>query len=129
MKVYLAGPIFGCSDEEAYGWRKTAERKIAEKHLQCITPRDYRGLEDEYSSAIVESDKADIQSCDVVLAFAMKPTWGTAMEIHLAHSLGKRVVAVVDGPVSPWLRYHAEIVPSLKDAIEVLSRNPSPELA
>lgn len=116
-RVYLAGPIFGCSDDACFGWRVTAKRLLAPV-CQCVDPmlRDYRGKELEAVAPIVEGDLAAIQTCDAILAMATAPSWGTAMEIRAAYAIGKPVVAVCAGPVSPWLAYHATVELSLHAA-------------
>ncbi len=84
--------------------------------------RDYRGVEDQNVDAIVRGDLVDVIESDVILANAARPSWGTAMEVFFAHSIGRPVVAVVgDGPVSPWLRHHSgHIVRSLPDACSLI---------
>lgn len=118
--LYLCGAINGCSDAECRDWRKTVKEAIGAK--RCIDPmrRDYRGREDESVNEIVHGDYDDIKRCAVVLAAADRPSWGTAMEIHYGHSIGKPVIAVCgQSRVSPWLRYHCSvIVPTLAEAIE-----------
>lgn len=120
--IYLAGPILGCTDDQAHTWRDLVKRKFGEH--RCIDPmrRDYRGIEDQNIKAIVEGDKWDIEDCDVLLANCWQVSAGTSMEIFYAHSLGKRVVAIVqpDVKVSPWITYHAEVYDNLMDAMEAL---------
>lgn len=121
MRVYLAGPIFQCSDAEAKDWRFTvASRRPQHVYLDPMS-RDYRGREDDCAAEIVEGDKADIRSCDTVIANIAVPSAGTLMEVLYAYEQAKRVIAVVPGRVSPWIRYHAtEVVPSLEEAIRLL---------
>lgn len=113
MKVYLCGPINGCTDAEAMSWR---ERMKSDALLQSwrtvfIDPmsRDYRGKEAESYREIVELDKRDVRSVDVVLVNYSKPSVGTAMEIFYAWTLGTPVVlwCAPDANLSPWLRYHS----------------------
>lgn len=121
MSIYLAGPIYGCSDAEARGWREAAQRGAP--HLAFLDPlrRDFRGYETTSARAIVGGDLRDIAEADKVLAFAKRPSWGTAMEIVYARILGKRIVAVADFPASPWLTYHAHVMcDSLDAALEAL---------
>lgn len=124
MKIYLAGPINGCSDDEANNWRDVAKAALGEEN--CIDPmrRDYRGREDESVNEIVHGDYADIRDSDVMLANCWQVSWGTAMEIHFAFEEGKRVLAILPPGtrVSPWLRYHATIVFSLDDAFIEISQ-------
>ena len=121
--VYLGGPIDGCDDDEAMAWREVVKEAIGPEN--CLDPmrRDYRGREHLYEE-IVDQDKADIIASDVVLANCWKKSWGTPMEIHFAHYLGKPIVAVVspDLPfVSPWIQYHATVVVrSLSEAIDAV---------
>jgi nucleoside 2-deoxyribosyltransferase len=118
-RVYLAGPINGCTDDEANNWRDIAKTRLGARN--CIDPmrRDYRGREEQCVTEIVDGDKNDISSSDVVIANCWQVSWGTAMEIHFAHSLSKPVIAVAPpgARVSPWLRYHAVIVRSLDEAL------------
>lgn len=114
--VYLCGGLNGLTDEECNNWRTFAKSRL----LKTIDPmrRDYRGRESTNASEIVHGDLQDIQACTCVLANCAKPSWGTAMEIFYAHSIGKPVYAVVpSGPVSPWLEFHAYVLHSLGDAI------------
>lgn len=118
MLIYLAGPIRGCTDDEAITWREVVKVRIGAHN--CLDPmrRDYRGREGEFVAEIVESDEADILACDFVLANCWQMSWGTPMEIYHAHSTGRPVIAVVKpGAVSPWLAYHAEIATSLEEGI------------
>ena len=48
MKIYLAGPINGCSDSEAITWRQWfKEESLRDIEVDFIDPmkRDYRGKE------------------------------------------------------------------------------------
>jgi hypothetical protein len=119
MKVYLCGPINGCTDAECNDWRSYAKSRLPD----TLDPmrRDYRGREAESVNEIVELDKRDVAVSDVILANCPKPSVGTSMEIFLAWQQGKIVVAVAQEPVSPWLRYHStKIVPTIKEAIDWL---------
>ena len=118
--VYLAGPINGCSDWEANEWRCLATR-LLQNDLVVLDPmsRDFRGKEDDNVIEIVERDKKDILSAQYVLAMALRPSWGTSMEIHFAWTNKIPVYAIVhDGiSISPWLRYHSRAVyATLSDA-------------
>lgn len=119
LKVYLCGPINGCTDAECNDWRE-----YAKKHLNnTIDPmkRDYRGKEGNSYREIVDLDKIDVRSCDIILANCPTPSVGTSMEVFYAWTLGKPVVAVVPtgGKVSPWLRYHTtKVCETMRDAIE-----------
>lgn len=125
--LYLAGPINGCTDEEAKGWREAARSALADR-FEILDPmaRDYRGIEDAHAQELVEDDLEDIARSDVLLVNATRPSWGTAMEVWQAGLWGKVIVAVCPGPVSPWLRFCAlHVVPTMEDAITLLSREPT----
>jgi hypothetical protein len=113
MKVYLGGPINGCTDDEANGWRTEAKRAIESLGHTWLDPmaRDYRGREQEpgINKLIVEGDKKDIAACQVLLMNAPKPSAGTSMEILEGWNTRKVVITVVpvgDKP-SPWITYHS----------------------
>ena len=112
MNFYLAGPINGCTDDEAVNWRERS--KVLLGYVNCVDPmvRDYRGKEDSHYREIVLKDLEDIDGCDVVLANCWTPSVGTSMELWYAHSNGIPIVAIVpeDAPVSPWIRYVASSI-------------------
>lgn len=127
--VYLAGPINGCTDDEANGWRQGFMESLPGFDFLDPMRRDYRGREDECVDEIVEGDKQDIDNCDVFLAYCWQVSWGTAMEIYYAwrgegrRLPGPRIVLVIpEGQrISPWLRYHSDvIVPTLAQAAELI---------
>lgn len=125
-RLYLGGPINGCTDEEANGWRKSVVESLPE--FECLDPmrRDYRGreLEPGIADEIVRGDMGDLEGVNVALFNCPKPSVGTAMEIFYAHHvLGKRVYVVhpKDKAPSPWLiRFSDQIFPSVRDACEFL---------
>src|SRR5277367_1611448 len=123
LKVYLCGPINGCTDEECNDWRAAAKVCFPE----AIDPmvRDYRGREQECYKEIVELDKIDIEDSDVLLVNYDKPSVGTSMEVFFAwQDLCLPVVVMCKSgtSISPWLRYHSDaIVHSLKDAVDKIN--------
>lgn len=126
--VYLAGGILGLSDEEVGGWRRRAITLLAAAGLGALDPmvRDYRGREDDCAQEIVDLDKRDILEAAAVIVNAVRPSWGTAMEVIFAWERGIPVVAWVPAGtvVSPWLRYHSvAVVTTLEEAVaEVVRR-------
>lgn len=122
MRVYLAGPMLGCSDDECHGWRRWCKERL---RCEVVDPagRDYRGRELANMAEIVERDKADILRCDVLLVNHRRPSVGTAMEVLFAWEHGKKVVTVNDcGPLSPWLAYHSDVVVgSLEQAVGLVN--------
>lgn len=129
MRVYLAGPINGCTDDEAKTWRDYVSLQLqqADLGIEVFDPmvRDYRGreLEPGIAALIVEQDKADIVGVDTVLVCFDKPSVGTAMEVLFAWQNTKCVIVVnLSGKsISPWMLYHCDIVvSSLDEALELL---------
>lgn len=121
--VYLAGPIHGCADAEVKEWRARAKWLI-EPYYEVIDPAtwDFRGSEDEHVAEIVERDKTAISVSDRVLVNLWRLGAGTCMEILEAWNLEIPVVVIVpEGPVSPWIRYHANaVVGTLDEAVALL---------
>lgn len=125
--VYMAGPIFGCDDEQANTWRRDLSLALERYGIATIDPmmRDYRGIEDANVDAIVSGDVADIAAADAVVVKCDHPSWGTAMECRLAHAeMGKPVIGLCahGTRVSPWLRAHTQaIVHTCEDAARVVA--------
>ena len=131
-RVYLAGAINGCTDDEAITWRewfKSPEKSNVSARFKgfakYVDPmkRDYRGKELTDYREIVDMDKRDVQSCDVVVAMYVKPSVGTSMEILFAWERSIPVILIneSDKPLSPWLIYHSTaVVNSKEEAAEKL---------
>ena len=115
MRVYLGGPINGCTDEEAHGWRDELAAALIDLGYEPVDPmrRDYRGREMEpgIANEIVKGDLEDINSCSILVFNCPKPSYGTAMEIFYGcYEALKRVIIVLpdDGrEPSPWLVVHS----------------------
>lgn len=128
MRVYLAGPINGCTDDEAKGWRERVKELVAPLGIEAFDPmdRDYRGREQEPGIAekIVEQDKADIDAVAIVLVCYEKPSVGTSMEVLYAYERGKGVIVVNKSgkALSPWLLYHSHAqVETFERAVELIA--------
>jgi len=119
-RVYLAGPINGCTDEEAKGWRERIKAALAgEVAFDDPMDRDYRGAEKGNEQEIVEGDLEQVYDCDLLLANCWKPSWGTAMEIMAkADNKGRVLVIHPDKSISPWLSWHAGFV--VRDEAEAI---------
>lgn len=145
-RVYLAGGINGLNDSDAYDWRNLA-KELLPREIGVVDPmaRDYRGVEDQNVKAIVDGDLADIESCQAIIAYCPRPSWGTAMELcwnyynraitefvppyvgEMGEQYGgkpavvgyRRCVAIVPhARVSPWLRHHTDaLVHDLDEAV------------
>lgn len=112
MYVYLAGPITGCSYEEATEWRAYVTEKL-ERYARLLSPmrdKDFlimeQNIEDhceEWFTSTVRGirtrDQFDVMRADVILAnllHAKKPSIGTVCEIAWAHLLQKPIVLVME---------------------------------
>lgn len=124
-RIYLCGGINGLSDSDASDWRAAARERLSGR-FEIVDPmsRDYRGRELANVSEIVEGDLRDIAECKYILVNALRPSWGTAMEVAFAspRTSNRVVVAVCDAAApSPWLIYHtSEIVTTFEDAFSSL---------
>lgn len=108
-KIYLAGPIDNCTDEERDGWRQALKDSYNDAFF--VDPCR-RIVNLSLPKIIVDWDKSDISKCDCLLANCWKAGWGTAMEIPYAFGLGKFVVCVVPDVrlASPWIIMHSHLV-------------------
>lgn len=120
MRVYLGGPINGCTDEEAHGWRDELKPLLEEMGHEWVDPmrRDYRGREMEpgVAAEIVRGDLLDIETCDAYIFNCPRPSYGTAMEIAYAaryRFFNRKLIVVLpdDGrEPSPWLVFHSDVI-------------------
>lgn len=122
MKVYLCGGINGLSDADCMDWREAAKKLLTSETIDPMR-HDYRGKENENYENIVHSDLQDIKDCSVVLVNAIRPSWGTAMEVVYAFKAGKKLVAFIDygQTISPWLNFHCTVVYSLEQACKYIN--------
>ena len=114
-KIYLAGPITGCSWGESEDWRD-AFKKFEIPNVECYSPlrgKEYlkgdRMIADSYmqhrmstAKAIMVRDAFDVRTCDaVVVNFqgAQRVSIGTVMEVAWAWDRNKPVIAIFDDPV------------------------------
>jgi hypothetical protein len=133
LRTYLGGPINGCTDDEANGWREGFKTRPELAHVDFVDPmeRDYRGREDDCVNEIVELDKRDIDSVDILLAYAWQPSPGTHMEIMYGYCQAPNSPLVLlvmpeHMRISPWLRYHShKIVHTLDEAADLIATRTS----
>lgn len=98
MRVYLCGPIFNSTNEEACGWREQIKKDF--EGICFVDPCDWTGKK------VVSQDLHAISQCQAVLANCWKPSYGSAMEVFHAFNTGKYVSLVSPKPLSPWLEAH-----------------------
>lgn len=126
--IYLCGGINKLSDADAKDWREAAKSELAGQ-FEFLDPmrRDYRGKEAESVREIIDGDIVDIDSSDILLVNASRPSWGTAMELFYAFRYGRRLEAVItvcpDDRPSPWLLGHSTyVVKTFTEAFDLLKR-------
>lgn len=131
MRIYLCGPINGCTDDEAISWRERFKESSLDDALYpqdvvWVDPmkRDYRGKELTDYREIVDLDKLEVLSSDCLVVMYVKPSVGTSMEVLLAWQNGIPVLVIdqQDKPLSPWLLYHStSVVKTIDQAIEKIA--------
>lgn len=113
---YLAGPIVGCTTEEANDWRHQAIARLAPHNIRGISPLrcepvptgDARyGLTYEdpmfgTARAISSKNLYDVRTCDIGIYYApavlskRRPPFGTICELSWARALERPAVFVSD---------------------------------
>ncbi|MBM3961534.1 MAG: hypothetical protein FJ306_06485 [Planctomycetes bacterium] len=129
FRIYLAGPISGCTPDEIRDWRDAVKANWqtvfdfddpADDHL----PRD-PGVEEYDDYEIVVRDQQSIARCDGVVANMWKESIGTALGVFQACVQGKPVaVADPNGLGNRILRHHVrgEVRATVDEAMGVLRR-------
>lgn len=122
-KIYLAGPLFDCNENEKKEWRELCKKELNKKFI-LLDPMRNKFKEEEitHRNEIVNFDLVDIMNCDIVLANCWKVSVGTSIEIFFAHQNHKIVVVVgKEEKLSPWIIYHAtKILPTIEDGIKYI---------
>ena len=117
--VYLAGPIAGCTEEEATEWREYVctyftHGIVGISPLRCEPLKEGLTYTDDGATpkmwsdprAIATKNWLDTESCDLVLAYLPKelndrrPSYGTVIEIGWAIGLRKPLIVVSDGAIA-----------------------------
>jgi len=116
LGIYLAGYTL----ETEY--RKTVHEKYGSdfniKDPLLLTPQDHEKLP--------HLDKVLIMTCDILVAYVTKATWGTAMEIIFAYDNNK-LVFIIDPTEQirkdKWVKFHCHrFFDSIDDCFETLKR-------
>lgn len=115
--VYLAGPIMGCTGQEANDWRLSVALQLADHGITGVSPLRCEPLIGErytadhpdprfgVARAIAAKNLFDVRSCDITLAYLPKslpgriPSLGTIIECAWARALGKQVILVSDDSI------------------------------
>src|SRR5688500_10284070 len=108
-KVYLAGPISGCNDEQRHAWRNDLKRGFSEE-FEFVDPTDSL-IEQGPDFGVVQADAEAIRLADAVLANMWRESIGTSFGVLHAHSAGKIVVVVDPNLISSrMLAFYADSV-------------------
>ncbi len=117
LTIYLAGPIFGCTADEANDWRVDMDKSLRGMDIRGVSPlrcepiigdRYQHGYADPKfgtARAIGSKNMFDVQSCDLTLAYLPTPpegrpqSYGTLIELGWAHALDKPTIVVTDDPM------------------------------
>jgi len=141
--IYLAGPIAGCTAEEATEWREYVctffpHGIVGISPLRCeplkdgMTYTEPGATEKKWSDprAIATKNWLDTESCDLVLAYLPKelnerrPSYGTTIEIGWAIGLRKPLIVVSDDDYlmnHPLIKHNASWrFDNLEDAADVI---------
>lgn len=124
MKVYLSGPIFNVSEEEASAWRNKAKEILAEMGIEALIPRPFIPGEDV--AGLVGDDMRDIRSSDFLISHIPLETVmaGTPMEIFYAAHVLKMPVYTFPKNQSPWyLRWSTKSFDSLEELLDYVKKN------
>lgn len=144
MKVYLAGPITGCSYKGAVDWREAIAEELLALGLRCASPmrgKDYlarkRNIKAMYEreefplstrEGIFGRDTFDVANCEILLANlvgADRVSLGTVMEIQRGFDYDRYVLVVMEkGNVHdhPFVHQAASlVVSSLEEAVHTLA--------
>lgn len=124
MKIYLAGPIEICSEDEILVWRNYVENKLKNSY-KIITPKYHLGSDSE----IFENTRTNVEECDIVFAHLPKAinqrrsSYGTIFEVAYGHALKKRVIVISDDEFvhkHPVMNQISEMFHSLDAAVLAL---------
>jgi len=130
-KAFISGPIQGMENEQSY--REVISEICVRLGYEVVDPwlrekATYRGEEPCWwtkvpAAGFVERDLADIEKCDVLIAYLPKLSAGTCMELFYAKRRGKRVITISGmKDLSPWIVVHSDKilrrVEELEDALK-----------
>ncbi len=103
LRVYLAGPIRGCNDEQRTHWRSEVKQAL-KRDFDFEDPAEWSG---DY---VLSREISKLEACDIVLANMWKESVGTVLGVIRACHQGKPVVlidpnhihsAILNGLVAP----------------------------
>jgi nucleoside 2-deoxyribosyltransferase len=131
-KVFISGPIQGVEINQAY---RDAIRQICSRSgFETVDPWErekiiYRGSEQGWwdrvpAADFIRRDLADIEKCDVLVAYFPRISAGTCMELFYAKLNGKKTICIckIQNP-SPWIIAHSDVIlTSIEELEDALKR-------
>jgi nucleoside 2-deoxyribosyltransferase len=87
LRVYLAGPIRGCNEEQRTWWRNEV-KQLLKKDFDFEDPTEWA---DDF---VVSREIAKLEACDILLANMWKESIGTTLGVVRARHQGKPVVLI-----------------------------------
>ena len=113
IRVYLAGPISGCNEDQKVLWRDEVRKRLG-KDFEIEDPLEWA------DDRVITREIEKISSCDVVLANMWKESIGTTIGILRAIQSGKPVILVdpnhINNPILRSLIPGENIVDSVEKA-------------
>ena len=110
FRVYLSGPISGCTDLQRHKWRDEVKKKYG-KHFDFIDPTDEPLDQEANSAEFVDADLRAIESSSGLLANMWRESIGTALGIVHASRVGRPVVLADPNFLRhPMLQFYADAV-------------------
>jgi nucleoside 2-deoxyribosyltransferase len=96
---------------------------IVHKGMDYSHITDFRDKPD-LSSKIVKHDLKYIESSDVIIIIANGQSYGTAIEMFVAKSLGKQIILLAKDPVpTPWPVYFSDHIATSEEQLILILRN------
>ena len=93
---------------------------IVHKGMDYSLITDFRDKQ-ALSSEIVKHDLKYIESSDVVIVIANGPSYGTAIEMFVAKSLGKKIILFAKDPVpTPWPIHFSDYITTNEDQLVLI---------
>ena len=96
---------------------------IVHKGMNYSHITDFRDKQ-ALSSEIVKHDLKYIESSDVVIVIANGPSYGTAIEMFVAKSLGKKIILFAkDSVPTPWPVHFSDRIAANEDQLILMLRD------
>lgn len=120
-RVYLAGPISGCNDDQRTHWRRLVKARHGDE-FEFLDPAEDLVQEHDAPYQVVERDVRAVGRADAVLANMWRESIGTAMGLVIAKLRHKPVVVADPNRIgSRMLAYYADAVTAdLHEAVKHL---------